>query len=312
MATLTPPLPTVGSHLLLTLPAPNVLQMTLNRPAQLNAMTEELEADVRRAYDFFEHEPSLWILILTGTGRAFCAGQDLKNWLEKNQAHVETVSHPSGQPMQAEAEYQKSLHRLAHGGFGGLSARRSTKPVIAAVDGICMGGGAEVIVNCDLVVASERSVFAFPEVKRGVVAAMGGIPRLSQLCGHQRASELLLLGHTISAQEAHDRFNMVSRVVPVAKTAPLEQGQQAVEAAALDLARQMASNSPDSLFATKEALVLARDGAGDDIDASARHSLSGERSRLLNVGKNIAEGLEAFKKKRAPRWFNPAKVQAKL
>ncbi|EPQ28754.1 uncharacterized protein PFL1_03557 [Pseudozyma flocculosa PF-1] len=307
-----PSLPKVGSHLVLSLPAPHVFQMTLNRPQQLNAMTDELEVDIRRSFDFFEHEPSLWIMVLTGNGRAFCAGQDLKNWLDKNRGKVETVLHPSGQPMQAESEYSKSLQRLHQGGFGALSTRRSTKPIIAAVDGICMGGGAETLVNCDIVVASQRSVFAFPEVKRGVVAAMGGIPRLSQLCGHQRASELLLLGHTITAQEAHDRYNMINRLVPVEKSAPIDEGQKAVEAVALDLARQMTENSPDSLFATKEALVLARDAAGDDIDASARAGVQGERSRLLNVGQNIAEGLEAFKNKRAPRWFNPAKAQAKL
>lgn len=177
-------LPSVGAHLLLSLPAPHVLQLTFNRPEQLNAMTDALEADICRTLDWFEAEPSLWVVILSGKGRAFCAGQDLKDWLAKNRGNVVTVKHSSGEPMQADSEVQKSVNRMKTGGFGGMSARRSTKPILAAVDGICMGGGTETILNCDLVVASSRSVFGLPEVARGVVAAMGGIPRLSQLAGH--------------------------------------------------------------------------------------------------------------------------------
>lgn len=176
-------MPEVGSHLILTTPARHVLQMTLNRPKQLNAMTDAMEADICRVFEWFETEPSLWVIILAGKGRAFCAGQDLKDWLGKNQT-AQTVNHASGEPMQADVEVNKSLQRLKRGGFGGMSARRSAKPIIAAVDGICMGGGTETILNCDMVVASTRSVIGLPEVARGVVAAMGGIPRLTQLCGH--------------------------------------------------------------------------------------------------------------------------------
>lgn len=179
-------IPKVGSHLILTIPARHVLQMTLNRPKQLNAMTDAMEQDICRVFDWFETEPSLWVIILAGKGRAFCAGQDLKDWLNKNQTS-ETVRHATGEPMQPDAEVNKSLERLKRGGFGGMSTRRSAKPIIAAVDGICMGGGTETILNCDMVVASTRSVIGLPEVARGVVAAMGGIPRLTQLCGHVSA-----------------------------------------------------------------------------------------------------------------------------
>ncbi|SNX85554.1 related to enoyl-CoA hydratase [Melanopsichium pennsylvanicum] len=297
-------LPRVGSHLILTTPAKHVLRMTLNRPKQLNAMTDAMEEDVCRVFDWFETEPSLWVIILAGNGRAFCAGQDLKDWLSKNQTS-QTTMHSSGEPMQSEAEIDKSIQRLKRGGFGGMSTRRSAKPIIAAVDGICMGGGTETILNCDIVVASTRSVIGLPEVARGVVAAMGGIPRLTQLCGHQRASELLLLGKPVSAKEAHDRYNMVNRLVEVAKSTSDELGQAAVDQAAIEIAIQITQNSPDSVLVTKSALVAARGATDGDIDASARDNMLSDRSRLLYVGKNINEGLEAFKGKRNPRWSNP-------
>ncbi|PWY97488.1 ClpP/crotonase [Testicularia cyperi] len=299
--------PQVGSHLILTSPAPHVLQMTLNRPQQLNAMTDAMEMDICKVFEWFENEPSMWVIILAGKGRAFCAGQDLKDWLNKNRTS-KTVPHASGEPMQADSEVEVSIARMNRGGFGGMSARRSAKPIIAAVDGICMGGGTETILNCDMVVASTRSVIGLPEVARGVVAAMGGIPRLTQLCGHQRASELLLLGKPISAQEAHDRYNMVNRLVEVAKSTSEELGQAAVDRVAVDIAKQLTQNSPDSIYVTKEALVLARDAIGEDIDASARANMLSDRSRLLYVGKNINEGLDAFKNKRGPKWFNPVNV----
>ncbi|SPO27473.1 related to enoyl-CoA hydratase [Ustilago trichophora] len=302
-------MPKVGSHLILTTPARHVLQMTLNRPKQLNAMTDAMEEDICRVFEWFETEPSLWVIILAGKGRAFCAGQDLKDWLSKNQTS-ETVRHASGEPMQSDAEVNKSIQRLKRGGFGGMSTRRSAKPIIAAVDGICMGGGTETILNCDMVVASTRSVIGLPEVARGVVAAMGGIPRLTQLCGHQRASELLLLGKPISAKEAHDRYNMVNRLVDVAKSTSDELGQAAVDQAAIEIAIQLTQNSPDSVLVTKSALVMARDATDGDIDASARDNMLSDRSRLLYVGKNINEGLEAFKGKRNPKWFNPVPLAA--
>lgn len=111
----------------------------------------------------------------------------------------------------------------------------------------------------------------------------------------QRASELLLLGKPISAKEAHDRYNMVNRLVEVAKSTSEELGQAAVDQAAIELAIQLTQNSPDSVLVTKSALVMARDATDGDIDASARDNMLSDRSRLLYVGKNINEGLEAFK-----------------
>lgn len=163
---------------------------------------------------------------------------------------------------------------------------------------------------------------------------------IARLVSQQRASELLLLGKPISAKEAHDRYNMVNRLVEVAKSTSEELGQAAVDQAAIELAVQLTQNSPDSVLVTKSALVMARDATDGDIDASARNNMLSDRSRLLYVGKNINEGLEAFKEvsvttlscghqlcltaqplltqispcfrsafgstqKRSPKWFNP-------
>ncbi len=183
-------MPKVGSHLILTTPAPHVLQMTFNRPKQLNAMTDALENDIHHVFSWFENEPSLWVIILAGKGRAFCAGQDLKDWLSQNKT-AETVKHSTGEPMQSDAEVARTIARLNRGGFGAMSARKSAKPIIAAIDGICLGGGTETLLNCDLVVASTRSIIGLPEVARGVVASQGGIPRLTQLCGHVSTRSIL-------------------------------------------------------------------------------------------------------------------------
>lgn len=166
-------------------------------------MTDALEEDIDRVLMWYEDEPSLWALVVSGNGKAFCAGQDLRDWAKKKA--LPTQRGPSGHPLQNEKDVEESIRRLKRGGFGAMSARRSAKPVIAAVDGFAMGGGTELVVstaellelpcawadslilaqlNCDLVVASTRSIFALPEVSRGVVASQGGIPRLAAIAGH--------------------------------------------------------------------------------------------------------------------------------
>ncbi|CAG8603265.1 16587_t:CDS:2, partial [Acaulospora colombiana] len=134
--------PATGDHLITSCPATHVLLLVLNRPKALNAMTPELQEDIERMLDWAENEPEVWVVIITGTGRAFCAGQDLKGWLDR----------------------PKTENDLHEHGFGGISSRRAlTKPLIAAVNGLAFGGGTELILNCDLVVASEDAKFALPE-----------------------------------------------------------------------------------------------------------------------------------------------------
>lgn len=278
MATPTPP--QTSNELLVSFPAEHVLLLIFNRPKQLNAMTPQLGEDLRVVLNWFEEEPSLWVVIVTGAGRLFCAGADLKAWNQDQQAgdtdeQERTVSNPYG--------------------FGSISRRQSRKPIIAAVSGGAYGGGMEMLLNCDYIVASEGAKFALPEVKRGVIAAQGGIPRLSQIAGHQLASELLLLGKTISAEEARSRFGFVNQIVHTSE----------VLSAAIAVAGEIIANSPDAVQATKRALLLSQEFGHSEM--LVQH-LWGPESRRAYKGENIKEGLKAFAEKRAPRWKNPPKL----
>ncbi|EIW64019.1 enoyl-CoA hydratase/carnithine racemase [Trametes versicolor FP-101664 SS1] len=275
--------PSYSNEIKVAFPQEHVILLTLNRPKSLNAITPTMTADIKAVLDWFDNEPSLWIAIITGEGRAFCAGADLVAW-NKRQA--------SGG---AESDQQSIIDNVD--GFASVSRRYSTcKPIIAAVNGGAYGGGVETILNCDLVVASENAKFALPEVKRGVVAVQGGMPRLSRTAGHQLASEMLLLGKTITAKDAAKRFGFVNKVVP--------QGE--VLSTALAWAAEINANSPDAVQSTKRALLLAsRNGSIED--AVVAHIKSKESKRAF-TSENIQEGLQAFIQKRKPSWKNPAKL----
>ncbi|KAF9235379.1 ClpP/crotonase-like domain-containing protein [Melanogaster broomeanus] len=293
--------PAHSEELKVSFPQEHVILLTLARPKYLNAMTPQLTSDIANVLCWFDDEPSLWVVIMTGEGRAFCAGADLKAW---------HLAQSKGQATEQES-VASSLH-----GFAAISRRHtSCKPMIAAVNGPAYGGGVELILNCDIVIASEGAVFALPEVKRGVLAAQGGtfhlyhapplhtlvIPRLAKIAGHQLASEMLLLGTTITAVQARDRFRFVNTVVE----------QSEVLSAAFDVARQITSNSPDSVQSSKEGLILAQKHHFEDTVRT--HSLSLVSKRLYG-GTNIKARSESFASslsfqyKRKPRWTNPAKL----
>jgi len=238
-----------------------------------------MEGDLETLLNWFEGEPHLWVAIITGHGRAFCAGANLKAWA----AQLGSVDH--------QAHYAQAVN-----GFGSLSRRTMSKPIIAAVNGIAFGGGMEMILNCDLVIASDDAAFALPEVERGVVAAQGGIPRIKAAVGHQLASEMLLLGRTVSAMEAYERFGFVNAVVPKAQLLQT----------AIEWAFKITQNSPDAVQSTKRALIEAAKH-GDVEQATLAHIWSPESTRAYQ-GENIKEGLKAFKEKRKPIWINPAKL----
>lgn len=272
--------PAHSEELKVDFPTEHVLLLTFNRPKSLNAMTPRMTEDLQKVLDWFETEPQLWVVIVTGAGRVFCAGADLKAW-NTNQQNDKT-------------DEQDRIAADVHG-FGSLSRRQSTKPIIAAVSGGAYGGGMEIALNCDIVVAGEATKFALPEVKRGVVAIQGGIPRLAQISGHQLASELLLLGRTIDAAEAQKRFGFVNQVVPPSK----------VLSAAITLAKEIIANSPDSVQSTKEGLLISQKlGFHETLVA---HIASSASTRVYK-GENIKEGLKAFTEKRSPAWKNPAKL----
>ncbi|KAH7886438.1 ClpP/crotonase-like domain-containing protein [Phlebopus sp. FC_14] len=277
------PPPSHSDELKVGFPQDHVLLLTLNRPHHLNAITPRLSADIAAVLKWFDEEPSLWVVVVTGEGRVFCAGADLKTW------HTNQSANRTTEP----EDIATSLH-----GFASLSRRHtSPKPMIAALNGSAYGGGVEIVLNCDLVVAPRDAVFALPEVKRGVVAAQGVIPRLARVAGHQLASEMLLLGNPISATDARDRFRFITAVVPTPSS---------VLPTALALASHITSNSPDAVQCTKEGLLLAQQLAGHE-EVVRTHAL-GTLSRRVYEGANVKEGLAAFVQKRTPKWTNPAKL----
>ncbi|KIM64188.1 hypothetical protein SCLCIDRAFT_15367 [Scleroderma citrinum Foug A] len=275
------PPPAISTDLKASFPQEHVLLLTLNRPNRRNAISPALSREIGSVLAWFDEEPSLWVVIVTGEGKMFCAGADLADWNQRQS---------SGRSTEVE-DTATSLH-----GFASISRRRtSLKPMIAAVNGPAYGGGMELILNCDLVVASQDAVFAFPEVKRGVLAGQGGIPRLARSAGHQLASELLLLGNSISAVEARDKYRFVNTVVDPASVLPT----------ALSYARILTSNSPDSVQSTKEGLLFSKHAHIEE--AVQMHALSAASRRLWR-GRNVKEGLAAFMEKRTPKWTDPAKL----
>jgi enoyl-CoA hydratase/carnithine racemase len=197
-------------------------------------------------------------------------------------------------------------------GFGGLARRKGKKPVICAVNGLCFGGGTEMIVNADIVIASSRTVFGLPEVKRGVVALAGALPRLVRTVGKQRAMEMVLTGRNVSAEEA-ERWGLVNSVVDVGSIVGSivgggKKGQEVDEAVskvvvgkALEVAGAIAGNSPDSVLVSREGVKLGWEGIGAD---EATSMLSETWVKRLNEGENIKEGLRAFVEKRGPVWVD--------
>ena len=177
-------------------------------------------------------------------------------------------------------------------GFGGLSRRVGKKPVIAAVNGVAMGGGCEIIINTDIVLASAGAKFALPEVKRGVIALAGALPRLVRTVGKQRAMEMALTGRTLDAHEAKG-WGLVNEVIEGDPSKVIER--------ALEVAGTIAQNSPDSVIASREGVLLGWDrlSAEDGTERLIQGSW-----KAMAGGENMEEGVRPFVEKRRPKWID--------
>jgi enoyl-CoA hydratase/carnithine racemase len=226
-------------------------------------------------------EPSLRCGIVTGNGRAFCAGADLKEWDAQNR--------PTAPSMSAYTE----TRTMPASGFGGLSRRGGKKPIIAAVNGICFGGGCEMAINCDIVIADEKARFGLPEVKIGVVALAGALTRLVRTVGRQRAMEMSLTGRPLGAAEA-ERWGLVNKVVAG--------GSAVIEA--IEVAEAIARNSPDSVIVSREGIKMGWEGVGAE---EGTRLLAENWYARMDKGENMKEGVRSFIEKRAPEWI-PSKL----
>ncbi|PLN79731.1 ClpP/crotonase-like domain-containing protein [Aspergillus taichungensis] len=284
----TPP-PTL-QYAKLTFPTPHVLLVTLSRPKQLNCINTAGHHELHAVWEWMDAEPDLRVGVLTGEGRAFCAGADLKEWNDTANSNSQAQS-------QSQPQSPSQQRTTPSTGFGGLSRRSGKKPLICAVNGLCLGGGCEMVVNADVVIAAQDAFFGFPEVQRGVVAWAGALPRVVRTIGRQRALEMVLTGRRVSAEEA-ERWGFVNEVVPGNGQGG---GGDAVVKRAVEVAGVIAANSPDAVVVSREGVKLGWEGVGAE-DAS-RLLLDGWAKRL-NDGENIKEGLRAFVEKRAPRWVD--------
>jgi enoyl-CoA hydratase/carnithine racemase len=246
-----------------------VTYITINRPQARNALTSEMQQALGEAFDEFSAETNQRVAVVTGAGNiAFCAGSDLKSTLGDN-VH-RTYSWP--------------------GGYGGLTNRFDlVKPVIAAVNGFAMGGGFEIALACDIVVASDTAVFGLPEPAMGVAATAGGLLRLPRQIGYQRAMGLILTGRRVSAAEG-ERLGFVNEVVPA----------RDLMVAVARWADSIVKNSPVAVRASKDAVSRGLAAPNLETAIAEQHGYPGLNE--LWESEDFREGPRAFVEKRPPRW----------
>lgn len=246
----------------------NVGIITINRPGARNAVNTEVATGIEAAIDQMEADDEVWVGILTGAqtekGYIFCAGADLK----------QMAVDPGGM-------------QTARGGFGGLVQRERTKPLIAAVDGPALAGGTELVLACDLVVASRTAVFGIPEVKRNLVAAAGGLFRLPRKLPRNIAMELAITGRLDFPAERAYHFGLVN--VLCDEGGALD--------AALVLAAQVTEAAPLAVRESRKIVLEATDQP-DDVG----WKMSGDGIMKMFGTEDFNEGLTAFIEKRPPAW----------
>lgn len=239
-----------------------VLVMTMNRPDARNAMTQALARAIGHAIDQLNDEPELRVGVLTGAGGHFCAGMDLKAFL------------------------RGELPRVEGRGFGAVTQAPPRKPLIAAVEGYALAGGFEMVLACDLIVASREAKFGLPEVKRGLAATAGGLMRLPRQIPYHVAMQYILTGDMLPAERAA-QLGLVNELT--------EPGQALLTA--LDLAGRLLANGPLALAAAKRVVSESRDWPESEMF---------ERQKAYTAevfaSEDAKEGARAFAEKRAPVW----------
>ena len=239
-----------------------ILQITINRPDQRNAVNAAVAEGIAAALDELDAETELSLGVLTGAGKGFSAGMDLKAFVAGESAWA------------------------GDRGFAGITQRAAEKPLIAAIEGFAMAGGLEIALACDLIVASRGARLGIPEVKRSLVAAGGGLLRLPRLLPRAIAMELALTGDPIDAERAHE-LGLVNRLTDPGGALD----------GALALAETIAANGPLALAASKRILVESVDWPSSEFFAR-----QGEIAGPVMASEDAKEGAKAFAEKRAPVW----------
>ncbi len=243
---------------------PHIALVRLNRPKELNALNLQLMGELRDALKELDADENVRVIIITGNERAFAAGADIKQMSDKTAIEMLQIDQFSTWD----------------------SIRKTRKPIIAAVSGFALGGGCELAMLCDMIVASETAKFGQPEIKIGVMPGAGGTQRLTRAVGKARAMEMVLTGKFISAEEAF-QFGLINKIVPVELYL-----QEAVK-----LAKEIAEMSPI-------AVQLAKESVNKVYDSSLQEGLHFERKNfyMLFASEDQKEGMNAFIEKRKPEF----------
>ncbi|MFE7423313.1 enoyl-CoA hydratase-related protein [Rhodococcus sp. NPDC057529] len=242
--------------------------ITLNRPHALNAVDAEMSAAVGAALHQLDADPEVRVCVITGAGRAFCAGADLKD-------------------MAAGLSFLAPEH--PEWGFAGVVQHFVDTPLIAAVNGVALGGGTEIVLACDMAVMSEDARLGLPEVTRGIFAGAGGVLRLPDQIPPKIAAEAILTGEPISAATAL-RWGLVNTVTP-----PPE-----VFSTAMQLAQKVAANAPLAVAASKRVMARRRDFGSDW--SSPMWAMNAAEFDAVFDSEDAREGTGAFAHKRIPDW----------
>ncbi|GAB2702205.1 enoyl-CoA hydratase [Nocardia thraciensis] len=243
-----------------------VALLTLNRPKALNALNSQVLTDITAALDELEADENIGAVVLTGSEKAFAAGADIKEMQSKSYMDMFLADHFAG--------------------WDRLTAFR--KPIIAAVSGYALGGGCELAMMCDILIAADTAKFGQPEIKLGVIPGMGGSQRLTRAVGKAKAMDLILTGRSMDAEEA-ERAGLVARIVPAAD----------LVSTALEVAETIASMSLPSVMIAKEAVNRS-------YESTLTEGLRFERRvfHSLFATDDQTEGMNAFIEKRAANFTN--------
>ena len=238
--------------------------VTLNRPQQLNALSYGLVKELALAMEAMDQDPEVRVIIVTGGEKVFAAGADIKEMADAG---------PFDERVQGRLAYRDRINKI-------------TKPVIAAVSGYALGGGCELALSADIIIASESARFGQPEINLGTIPGSGGTQRLTRLAGKYRAMEMVLVGETIEAAEAQ-RLGLVNKVVPVEFL--LEEAKA--------IAGKIAAKPPLAVRFAKEAIQKA-------LNTTLDEGLEYERKSfyLLFSSEDRREGMKAFLEKRKPEF----------
>jgi len=249
------------SEEVLTSEEDGILVVTINRPEAKNAMTKAAAEGIAAAMDRLDSDDNLRVGILTGAGGTFCSGMDLKGFLRGESPSIEGR------------------------GFGGIVQKPPEKPLIAAVEGYALAGGLELMIACDLVTANTGAKFGIPEVKRGLVAAAGGVMMLPDQIPERIAMELALTGDFIDAARAYE-LGLINRIT---------EGEAL--AAAKELAASIVANGPLAVRVSKQVIKQSRGWPMDE-----RYTRQTQLIAPVFVSEDAREGAAAFAEKRAPNW----------